>query len=358
VGPFQHPLRDRYQVAADGVEVQPWTWLAAWTGRGLRMGVTAGGPAVIVREDRLRGVPAMTARWCWPMTGGLPANLQVRLTFTAGSPAHYGVMTSGPGEGSAGGLPGDQNPGAMTGQPEQAPGGGHQPDQPQHSQLPPDQAPPGQPGYAEPGSTWAYGPPPAPSPGLAGWPGAEGTSGGSRHRGRRIGLLAGGVAALLMVGTVGGFIGNAIGSSHTTAAGGSAPARFPARPGGAGPGPGSGFGGVPAGGSGQFPSGGSGQFPSGGSFGPGSSGTGSGPANASSIASRVDPGLVDVNITVDYGQARGAGTGMVLTPGGVVLTNNHVIDGATSISVTDVGNGKTYQAHVAGYDLSKDVAIL
>ena len=49
---------------------------------------------------------------------------------------------------------------------------------------------------------------------------------------------------------------------------------------------------------------------------------------------------------------------MVLTSSGVVLTNNHVIDGATSISVTDVGNGKTYQAHVAGYDLGKDVAIL
>jgi S1-C subfamily serine protease len=67
---------------------------------------------------------------------------------------------------------------------------------------------------------------------------------------------------------------------------------------------------------------------------------------------------VDVNITVGYGQARGAGTGMVLTPDGEVLTNNHVIDGATSISVTDVGNGKTYQARVAGYDVGKDVAIL
>jgi S1-C subfamily serine protease len=35
-----------------------------------------------------------------------------------------------------------------------------------------------------------------------------------------------------------------------------------------------------------------------------------------------------------------------------------VIHGATSISVTDVGNGKTYRAHVAGYDVSKDIAIL
>jgi S1-C subfamily serine protease len=67
---------------------------------------------------------------------------------------------------------------------------------------------------------------------------------------------------------------------------------------------------------------------------------------------------VDVNITVDYGQARAAGTGMVLTPNGEVLTNNHVINGATSISVTDVGNGKTYRARVVGYNPGKDVALL
>jgi S1-C subfamily serine protease len=48
----------------------------------------------------------------------------------------------------------------------------------------------------------------------------------------------------------------------------------------------------------------------------------------------------------------------VLTPSGVVLTNNHVIDGATSISVTDVGNHKTYSASVVGYDRRQDVAVL
>jgi len=49
---------------------------------------------------------------------------------------------------------------------------------------------------------------------------------------------------------------------------------------------------------------------------------------------------------------------MVLTPSGEVLTNNHVIDGATSISVTDIGNGQTYTATVVGYDISHDVAVL
>jgi S1-C subfamily serine protease len=49
---------------------------------------------------------------------------------------------------------------------------------------------------------------------------------------------------------------------------------------------------------------------------------------------------------------------MVLTSSGVILTNNHVIDGATSISVTDVGNGKTYSANVVGYDRTGDVAVI
>ena len=49
---------------------------------------------------------------------------------------------------------------------------------------------------------------------------------------------------------------------------------------------------------------------------------------------------------------------MVLTSDGIVLTNNHVISGATTISVTDVGNGKTYKATVVGYDRSHDIAVL
>jgi len=48
----------------------------------------------------------------------------------------------------------------------------------------------------------------------------------------------------------------------------------------------------------------------------------------------------------------------VLTSSGEVLTNNHVINGATSIKVTDIGNGRTYQANVVGYDQTKDVAVL
>ena len=97
-------------------------------------------------------------------------------------------------------------------------------------------------------------------------------------------------------------------------------------------------------------------------FGSGSTGnssTGAGaPSDISSIASKVDPALVDINTNLSYENEEAAGTGMVLTSDGEILTNNHVIDGATSISVTDVGSGKTYSAKVVGYDRTGDVAVI
>ena len=80
--------------------------------------------------------------------------------------------------------------------------------------------------------------------------------------------------------------------------------------------------------------------------------------STSQIAARVDPALVDVVSTDGLQQATSAGTGIVLTSNGEILTNNHVIEGATAIKVTDVGNGRTYTATVVGYDASHDVAVL
>ena len=82
------------------------------------------------------------------------------------------------------------------------------------------------------------------------------------------------------------------------------------------------------------------------------------PLSASQIAQRVDPSLVDVVSTLGDQGAAAAGTGIVLTSNGTVLTNNHVVRGATSIKVTDVGNGRTYTAKVVGYDATKDVAVI
>ena len=76
------------------------------------------------------------------------------------------------------------------------------------------------------------------------------------------------------------------------------------------------------------------------------------------VEAKVDPGLVDVVSTIDYGEGEAAGTGIVLTSTGEVLTNNHVVEGATSIKVTDIGNGKTYTATVVGYDATSDVAVI
>jgi len=80
--------------------------------------------------------------------------------------------------------------------------------------------------------------------------------------------------------------------------------------------------------------------------------------SSSQVASRVDPALVDVVSTDGDQGATSMGTGIVLSATGEVLTNNHVVNGATSIKVTDIGNGKTYTATVVGYDATHDIAVL
>jgi S1-C subfamily serine protease len=86
--------------------------------------------------------------------------------------------------------------------------------------------------------------------------------------------------------------------------------------------------------------------------------SGSGALTKQQVAAKVDPGLVDVVTTLGYQHAAAAGTGLVLSSSGLILTNNHVIDGATSIRVTDIGNGRSYGATVVGYDRSHDIAVL
>jgi S1-C subfamily serine protease len=90
----------------------------------------------------------------------------------------------------------------------------------------------------------------------------------------------------------------------------------------------------------------------------GSSGASNGSTDLSALVAKVAPGLVDINTRMGYRNGEGAGTGIVLNPSGEVLTNNHVISGATSITVTDIGNGQTYPVTVVGYDRVHDVAVL
>jgi S1-C subfamily serine protease len=90
----------------------------------------------------------------------------------------------------------------------------------------------------------------------------------------------------------------------------------------------------------------------------GGSGGGTTSIDTAGIASKVDPGLVDVNTVLSYQNAEAAGTGIVLTSNGEILTNNHVVEGATSIKVTDIGNHKSYDASVVGFDRTEDIAVI
>lgn len=84
----------------------------------------------------------------------------------------------------------------------------------------------------------------------------------------------------------------------------------------------------------------------------------SSPLDADAVAAKVVPGLVYIDTLMGYQGAAGAGTGMVIDPSGLVLTNNHVIEGSTKIRVTLVSNGETYDASVIGTSPSEDVALL
>ena len=98
--------------------------------------------------------------------------------------------------------------------------------------------------------------------------------------------------------------------------------------------------------------------------------SGGGGGSGQSVADAVTPAVVDVNTYVrqnalggNLGNGgeltpEGAGTGMILSSTGEVLTNNHVIKGASSIKVTISGRSGTFEATVVGADPSDDVAVL
>jgi S1-C subfamily serine protease len=98
----------------------------------------------------------------------------------------------------------------------------------------------------------------------------------------------------------------------------------------------------------------------GGGYGGGSgngSGNGSGGTTGTASANQ-QVGVVDIDTVLGYQSARAAGTGMILSSNGEILTNNHVVRGATSITVTVVSTGQTYKANVVGTDPTDDVAVL
>ncbi len=168
-------------------------------------------------------------------------------------------------------------------------------------------------------------------------------------RRRTIGLAFGG--ALVAGGLVGALVMAAVGDLHTTTSVSTTQPnqQAPLNNGGFGGRFGGGFGGVFGNGGGLGTGSGSGS-------GAGSSSSGNANIDAASIAAKVDPALVDITSYLADGEA--AGTGMVITSGGQVLTNNHVVEGATRVTATMVSSQKTYQVTIVGTDPSDDVALL
>lgn len=76
------------------------------------------------------------------------------------------------------------------------------------------------------------------------------------------------------------------------------------------------------------------------------------------IAARIDPAVVDVNTLIETtgGPAKVAGTGMVVSSDGLVATNNHVVEGSTSIEVT-VGRAR-FPASFVGAEPAEDIALI
>jgi S1-C subfamily serine protease len=217
----------------------------------------------------------------------------------------------------------------------------------------------GQPGYGQPGygqqgyggygqPPWGgYGAPPPPPP---------------RHGfGRTLAYLAVAVVA------AGAGAGTAVALNHSNSSSSSAIAPIGGSTGsgsaGSGgtqfnPNGGSGFGSLPSGSAGNGSSGSSGSGSVGTPNSGGGTNSGTGPLNASALAKKVDPGIVDITSELKYNSATAEGTGMIISSSGLVLTNNHVIDQATSVSATLVVSGKSYTARVIGYDSTDDVALL
>jgi len=237
-------------------------------------------------------------------TGGgqVPEDAGLSAASSAESGSAEGDDSTGPAQPGYPGQPGYSQPvysqpgyGAPPGYPSQ-PGYGAPPGYPSQ---PGYGAPPGypsQPGYVPYGAV----PPPPPPPPM--WLGYHGAPGGQhaappRRSRRRVLILASGVTAAALV--AGGTAWATVGSAGSAAA-----------------------------------------------------------LSTATIASRTSPGLVDVISTLGLADGTAEGTGMVLTSTGEVLTNNHVVAGATSIKVRDIGNGRTYSAKVVGYSDSDDVAVL
>lgn len=75
---------------------------------------------------------------------------------------------------------------------------------------------------------------------------------------------------------------------------------------------------------------------------------------ATAVAAKALPSVVTVNVS--SASESGLGSGVILDTSGDIITNYHVVEGATAITVTL--NDQTYDATVVGSDESSDIAVI
>lgn len=163
------------------------------------------------------------------------------------------------------------------------------------------------PPWVYPGNS--YPPPPLPPAGQPATPGQR-----PPRRVRR-GTVAAVAAAALIAGGVGGTVGALVGSNDTAQPAASTSASTAALP----------------------------------------SGSGTSAVDVSALVAKVMPSVVQVNVTLQNGE--GIGSGVIINSSGRILTNNHVVQGADSITVT-LSDGRTVDASVVGTDAASDLAVI
>ncbi|MEU0008599.1 trypsin-like peptidase domain-containing protein [Streptomyces sp. NPDC006314] len=77
--------------------------------------------------------------------------------------------------------------------------------------------------------------------------------------------------------------------------------------------------------------------------------------DVATIASAVGPSVVEVQAALGNGTS--TGSGVIITSGGEIVTNSHVVSGATSIKVR-TSDGRSFTAEVVGTDSSNDLALI
>ncbi|HET6350052.1 MAG TPA: trypsin-like peptidase domain-containing protein [Candidatus Krumholzibacteria bacterium] len=78
------------------------------------------------------------------------------------------------------------------------------------------------------------------------------------------------------------------------------------------------------------------------------------------VVERVAPSVVSVRITAEDGRGgvgQGAGSGFVIAPDGFIVTNHHVVEKASEVTVVFT-DGRELAARVVGSDASTDLALL